>query len=378
MDMLLLYGYLSEDEHSAVVQSQQDFDAEKINLIISDAGFDFSNLIPMIESALDAGADVLVTESTPATQAAVNVTSEMEDPTPVIFSAVFNPYAAGIADAPCLKPAHVTGTQGITDYEDLIALAMMQNPDLATIGTVYASASSTGQHGAKLIAAAGEALGVAVEKAAVVGLADVGVALDGLISKGVDAIVLTVDTMTAQATPQIVAVGADNDIPVYHPNASYFYSGATVAAGSVAMYGPGLNAGHMLIGLLEGAIDPAATSINLVDSMAIAINLDRSASAGVDVPEDMLARADFVLEGGSLRIMPKGMTNTQFLGEIAMIATLYPELAASEEAVSPQLLEMLKAVAFPDPVAAHEAFLASLQCTPEMIAEQQAALESGG
>lgn len=376
LDILALYGYLNEDERDQVAASQQSYEGENINLIISDAGFDFANLIPMIETALDQGADVLVTDSTPVTQAAINVTSEMEQPRPVIFTSVFNPYAAGIADAPCVKPAHVTGTQRITDYEDLLALAKMQNPEMDTIGTVYASASATGEHGAKLIAAAGEALGVAVEEAAVASLADIGIALEGLVSKGVDAIVLTVDSMTSQATPLIVAVGAENDIPVYHPNATYFLYGTTVAAGSIAMYGPGLNAGHMLVGLLEGAIDPAETSINLVDSMAIAINLDRSANAGVEVSEEMLARADFVVEDGSLRIMPKGMANTQFLGEVAMMALLYPEMAEDMDAVTPELLAMLAQVAFPDPVAAHEAFLASLHCTPEMIAEQQAALDT--
>ena len=376
-DMLKLYGYLSEDEHSAVVQSQRDYEGEKIKFIIADAGYDFANLIPMIETALDKGADVLLTQSTPATQAAVNLTSEMQDPTPVIFASVFNPYAAGIADAPCLKPAHVTGTQRLTDYEDLIALAMLQNPDMGAIGTIYASASATGAHGAKMIAAAGEALGITVEEAPVVSLADVGVAADGLVSKGVDAFVLTVDTLTSQATPQIVAVGAENDIPVYHPNATYFLSGATVAAGSVAVYGPGLNAGHMLIGLLEGTIDPATTSINLVDSMAIAINVDLSTQAGVAVPEELLARADFILEDGSLRIMPKGMTNTQFLGEMAMMAASYPHLADGNEALPAEALTMLTQMAFPDPAAAHDDFLASLQCTPEMIAEQQAELDAG-
>ena len=376
LDMLHLYGYLSEEEHSEAVASQHDYEAERINLIIADAGYSFANLIPMIESALDQGADVLITQSTPATQAAVNVTNEMEDPTPVIFASVFNPYAAGIADAPCLKPAHVSGTQRITDYEELLALAMMQNPAMELVGTIYASASATGAHGAKMIAAAGEALGLAVEEAAVVGLSDVGLALDGLVSKGVDAIVLTVDTLTSQASPQIVSIGAENDIPVYHPNATYFLSGATVAAGTVAAYGPGLNAGHMLVGLLEGTIDLATTSINLVDSMAIAINLDQSASVGVEVPDELLARADFVMEDGNFRLMPKGMENTQFLGEIAMMAAAFPALVEGNDSVAPEMLTMLTKMAFPDPAAAHDAFLAGLHCTPEMIAEQQSELDA--
>ena len=64
------------------------------------------------------------------------------------------------------------------------------------------------------------------------------------------------------------------------------------------------------------------------------------------------------------------------LAPTMMLALLYPEMAAGGDLVTPELLAMLRAVAFPDPASAHDAFLASLQCTPEMIAEQQAALEA--
>ena len=381
IEALHRFGWLTDDEYGGLKANLEDglsnLEGERVNLLFSDASWDYGSLIPMMETALDKGADVFVTETTPVAQAAVNFTLAMDDPIPVIFMSVFNPYAAGIADAPCIKPDNVTGTQELIDYEGLLALAALQNPDLETVGTLYNSASAAGQMGAELIAEAGEALGIRVEQAAVFGLADVGIGLEGLISKGVDAFVLTVDILTSQATAQIATIGADNDIPVYHPVASYLYSGATVAAGSIATYGPGLNAGQILVGILDGALDPATTGINTADNSVIAVNVDRSARSGVKVSENLLSRADFVVADGELSITPKGMTNFQFLGEMGMMALLYPQLASGTDAVTPEMLAMLAQVAFPDPTAAHEAFLAGLQCTDEMIAEQQAELDAG-
>ena len=84
-----------------------------------------------MEQALDEGADVLVTLSTPVTQAAVHVTSEMDSPPAVLFSSVSHPYDAGIADAACLKPAHVTGLQSITPYDDILSLLQTQSAEIS-------------------------------------------------------------------------------------------------------------------------------------------------------------------------------------------------------------------------------------------------------
>ena len=382
IDVLYLFGYLTEDEHSGLRESLSgglsDMDGEHVNLRFSNAAWDYASIIPMLESALDAGADVLITETTPVTQAAVNLTMQMAAPVPVIFMSVFNPYAAGIADAPCVKPDHVSGTERITDYETLLSLLQLQNPEVESIGTVFASDSASGAHGAEAIATIGEAMGLTVETTAVVGISDVGAAVEALVSKGVEALVLTADLLISEALPQIVLIAEDNSLPIYHPNANYFVSNATVVAGSIATYGPGLNAGHILVGLLDGEIDLATTGVNLVSGMTIAVNIDAATAMDVAVPEDLVEMADFVLQDGGLTISAKGMTNFQFLGEMGMLALLYPEMAAESELASPEMLTMLTQMAFPDPAAAHEAFLAGLQCSDEMIAEQQAALDAAG
>ncbi len=380
LDVLYLYDYLSDEEYSelrsSLSQGLHDLEGERVNLMFSDAAWDYASIIPMLEAALDKGADVLITETTPVSQAAVNLTSQMEDPPQVIFMSVFNPYAAGLADAPCVKPAHVSGTERVIDYETMLSLVTLQNPDTQKIGTVYASDSAAGAYGAEQIATFGEDLGLTVEDTAVVDMGDVALAVESVIGKGAQALVLTADLLTSEALPIIVGIAEDNSVPIYHPNAVYFATDATVVAGSIATYGPGLNAGHMLVGTLNGSIDLATTGVNAVSGLTIAVNVDRALENGIAVPQQLLEMADFTLQDGGLAISPKGMTNFQFLGEMSMMALLYPQMAAESELAAPEMLTMLTQMAFPDPKAQHDAFLESLQCTPEMIAEQQAELDA--
>ena len=54
------------------------------------------------------------------TQAALNATNDLDDPPTIFFADVYNPREAGIAEAPCVKPAHVTGLMSATKYEDIV------------------------------------------------------------------------------------------------------------------------------------------------------------------------------------------------------------------------------------------------------------------
>jgi len=106
----------------------------------------------MVEDALDQGADVLVTLGTPVTLVAVNTTQDMDEPPPVLFTAVHNPYLAGIADASCIKPAHVTVSEIETSYEYVFDALRKQDPALNVIGTIYDTAAASGEYGVDRIA----------------------------------------------------------------------------------------------------------------------------------------------------------------------------------------------------------------------------------
>ncbi len=121
---------------------------ESIRIICGDAGFDLPTANVSVGSTLDHDVDVLVTISTPMTQIAVNATLDMDDPAPVLFTSVTEPYHAGIADSPCIKPDHVTGSRTATSYSYVFSALQMQQPDVGMAGTIFDPGDSSGAYGA--------------------------------------------------------------------------------------------------------------------------------------------------------------------------------------------------------------------------------------
>ena len=182
LDLLESYGYLTPEENR-ILEDRRDHHGLYVNIIWGDAGFDYPTVTIMVENAIDEGADVLVTLGTPVTLIAVHTTLEAEDPPAVLFTAVHNPYLAGIADASCLKPAHVTGSEIETSYEYVFDALQKQNPALSVIGTIYDTAEASGVYGVERIADLAHEMGISAEVAGVTALADLRAATDGLMQK---------------------------------------------------------------------------------------------------------------------------------------------------------------------------------------------------
>ena len=386
LDTLEIYDFINAEEQAAL-GGYQDLEGEKINVIWRDANFDFPTVNLMISDAIDRGADALLTLSTPVTQAAVNATLDMDDPPVVLFTTVYNPYQSGIADAPCIKPDHVTGTETLTPYEDIVPLLLLQDPDMKKIGTIYSSSETSGVLGAERIKEIGESLGLTVETAAVTSLPDLSLAAEGLISKGVEAFLIPTDLITTKGLPLLMALAIENSIPIFHSSQGGIYAGATISAGSGLYYALGVNVGYILTAHLNEAIDIATTGISAVSNMGVSVNMDLAMMQNAAIPQTLMEKADYVIQNRELRV-----TSLEWLEEnIAISDSLqvmidYVEqqrnsLQAGQSGlpqISPEILSFAEGMESFDYKAGGEAFLKTLACTPERIAEQQAELDAQG
>ena len=350
LDMFEAYGMVNAEER-AVLDEAEDLEGERINVIYSDAGFDIPTANIMVEDALDREVDALLTLSTPVSQIAANATREMDDPPALIFAIVTAPYFAGIADAPCVKDSHIAGTQTDVPYDEFVPLLKAQDPDMKVVGTIVNLAEPNSVFGTERITKLAEELGIRVEVNPVVSLADLHLATEGLISKGVEAIALSASYTTSIGLPIIIEAAAEHGgIPVFSIVAQHVYRGATVGADFYSLYREGVSAARMLIGHLNGDIDIARLSVNLKPGFTVAINLDAAADAGVEISHELLAMADWTIKDG-----------------------------ASTEGVTPDLPEVgieLEEMSLEERREADLAFLAELYCTDEMIEEQKAQLET--
>ncbi len=341
-DTLAYHGFVDQAEIADFAYNE-DFEGEHLDIIWRDAGFDLPTVNIMVEEALDRGADILVTLTTNVTLTAVkgSLESGIEPPPLVIFAIVTAPYTAGVAEAPCVKPPNVVGSHARISYEDMVGLVPLLDPDADLIGSFATPARTATVIGVERVKGYAAEMGIDVETASWVTAADGIVGAETLIDKGVD---MFVSIGYPESLPAIVDIANVAGIPIVSSTMSYLPTGAHVVSGFYSYYEEGQIIGRMLVAQLQGMLDPERTAIHADTAVTIALNLDSIAAGSIEIPAELMERADFVYENGE----------------------------SSEEFVKPEFAD-LSAEARREELAG---FLDALRCTDEMIEEQQAALEA--
>ena len=343
-DMFQAYGLIDNAERDAL-DIEEDIEGEHINVFFKNAGADLATANIMVEEALDRGADIMLTVSTPVSIIAAKAAQEMENPPLLFFSLVATPYNGGIASSPCIKPPYIAGTHVRQPYDLIVPLVQVQDPDITKIGTFVNEAETNSVEGSAEIAAAAEALGIEVEVAAIVQAADIPLATQALLDKGVEAIVYAGAYLEAFGVSAMASVTVDYGVPTFGPPQQMAVDrGGTVGAGFKDYYREGVIVARMAIGHLNGTLDISSISINSTPSLGVAINLDAARDADIDISDELLEMADFVIVN----------EQSTFTDDTPSL----PEMSLEER------------------MAEDAAFLATLECTDEMIAEQQAELDA--
>ncbi len=114
-------------------------------------------------------------------------------------------------------------------------------------------------------------------------------------------------------------------------------------------YEEGAHAGLLLAAYLNGDIDLGSTGVYQAGNMFVGVNLDMAKLQGVEIAEGLLKKAIILIQDGELNVS----------GAAARQMALARSVVPLEERQADDA-----------------ALLESLQCTPEMIAEQQAALDA--
>ena len=342
-DVLQAHELISPSERE-LLDENLDLNGEHINVFWLDAASDVTNINAMVEKTLDRGADILLTFSTPVTQITANITKEMDDPPVLLFAIVSAPYSAGIADSPCIKMPHVSGTHLTIPYEQYVGLSKLQSPDIQTIGTIVDPAQTQSVYGVSQITQFAEALGLNVEVASIASAADLPQATASLADKGVEMVMIGAGYTESRGIPAVLGVAKDYGIPVFGVSPRMIYHGAVVGAGFNDFYGEGVTVGQMIAAYVNGTLDVTATAISSRVDIGVAVNLDTAEEMGIAVADSILDSAVMVIEGGELNVLSEPPS--------------LPEMTLEER------------------MAEDAAFLAELECTPERIAEEQAALDA--
>lgn len=231
--------------------------------------------------------DLVLAVATPAAQAtAQNITN-----IPVLFTAVTDAESAELVDSNENPGGNVTGTSDVAPIDDQLELLQQLVPGIQSIGIVYASGEVNSQVQVDAVEEAASPLGIEVKTQTVTTVNEIQQAVDAL--GDVDAIYVPTDNMVVSGIASLVQIAEQNQIPVIGAESG------TVEGGAIATLGIdytelGRQTGEMALRILQDGADPATMPVETATEFTYVINEDAAERQGVDIPQDILDKAERV------------------------------------------------------------------------------------
>jgi len=232
--------------------------------------------------------DLILAIATPTAQAAAQTITDV----PILITAVTEPQEAGLVDSWEAPGGNVSGTSDLNPVAEQLGLVMELAPDAESIGIVYSAGEVNSEIQVTLAQEAADELGVELELATVTNSGEVQQAADSL---DVDAFYVPTDNTVVSALESLLQVAETKSLPVV------VGEGDSVERGGVATYGIdyeqlGRQTGEMAVRILQEGADPAEMSIEEQSEFLLIVNPAAAERMGVEIPADLLERADTVLE----------------------------------------------------------------------------------
>ncbi|WP_409968615.1 ABC transporter substrate-binding protein [Bengtsoniella intestinalis] len=245
---------------------------------------DTTTLNTIAQDMIDDNMDVIVTIATPATQAVVN----METDIPVFYISVGDPTGAGVITDVEHPDKNATGTSNAIPVDEMFNLADTLTPGIETYGLVYCTNevnAVTTIENAKVYL---EANGIPYIEKIVTSSNEVQQATQALVGN-VDAIFCPNDSVVQTAMPQLAEVAKEAGIPVYGSSAVMVADGAfaTISIDDMTI---GSMTADMVAAYLGGTAVTDIPAVTVSEFVTV-INQTTTDALGISLSDDVLGAA---------------------------------------------------------------------------------------
>jgi len=232
--------------------------------------------------------DVIVSITTPASQAVVAATKDI----PIVFTTVTDPVHAKMIPQFKHPGGNVTGVSDLVPTEQQINVVKEIVPNLQTLGLLYDPSLDSARSTVDSVKEFAKAKGFKTVEATAMGLNDVPAAAQSLVGK-CDAIFVPNDTTVYAAFEAVVKVAHDTKTPLFSAERR------SVQRGSIATVGfdfgdMGKRTAGFVERVLKGEKPGDIDAIYLKDdpkSLSLYVNKDSAAKMGVTLSPAILSRA---------------------------------------------------------------------------------------
>lgn len=259
-------------------------------LNVQSAQGDIATLSTILSAIKSAGADMVMTLSTPTLQGAVHRFKK----TPVVFTFVADGVVAGAGKSNTDHQANVTGITTLGDFSGMPPILKECMPSVRRVGTLFTPSEANSVHNKSMLAGHLKEAGIELVDVPVNSTAEVTDAALSLCSRDIDAVCQCLDNLTAAAFASIAKVAEKQKLPVFGFVSSQAKDGAIVVLAR-DYYDCGVEGALVAARVMRGA-NPANIPFTNLKSSRLVVNLRQARKLGVEIPESILRRADEVIE----------------------------------------------------------------------------------
>jgi len=234
--------------------------------------------------------------ATPTAQALVNALKDR----PVIFSAVTDPVGAGLVASTDKGEKNVTGISDMTPVKAQIELLNRIKP-IETLGHVYTSSEANAVSLANIARDVCQQMGIKFVETTVSNSAEVKQAVQTIAGR-VDGIYISNDNTVVSALAAVASVAKKYKIPVMSADPSSAQTTPVLAAWGHDYYKMGRATGRLVNRILKGEKPETIPTIFMTEAsdVDLLINLDVANELGLTFPEDVIEKANTIVEDGKL------------------------------------------------------------------------------
>ncbi len=255
---------------------------KNLQVQVKHAQAEIVNLPQLIQALDNQGLDVLVPMTTPCLTAAIAAAKR----TPIVFTSVYDPLAAGAGESFERHRPQLTGIASAPPLDQTFALIRKLCPGATKIGTLFnpseANSSKAVRKGRELAAA----LGIRLEEVSINATSEILPAAQVLASRGVQAFWVTGDNTVLQALAGVVKVARDNKLPLFCNDVDFLDQGPLVSVG-FSFYEAGRAAAAPAARVMSGE-SPAGIPIVNVARLRQGLNFQAASDLGIAFPPEVV------------------------------------------------------------------------------------------
>ncbi len=258
-------------------------------ITIRNAQGDMSTLNSLVDAALTAKTDLLMTLSTPTLQAAIRKAPRL----PIVFTYLADPIAAGAGRTFTDHLPNAAGVATGSAYDEVLDLLHECLPHAKRIGTIVVPSEVNTVYHRNQVALAAQKRGMELVSVPANTSSELPDAALALCSMKLDAVCQVAGNLTTSGFTSIAHAARSARLPTFGFMTTMTEQGA-VAVIARDYYDGGVEAAQLAVRIMRGE-NPASMPFQMVKKNRTTLNLTAAKEVGLAIPESVLRKAERVI-----------------------------------------------------------------------------------